>query len=38
MDALQAKAKVGLKMNVPKAKLEHVSPQLLSLHTPTIFN
>ena len=29
---------MGLKMNVPKAKLEHVSSQLLSLHTPTISN
>jgi ATP phosphoribosyltransferase len=34
--ALEASAKVGLKMNVPKAKLEEVSRQLPSLHTPTI--
>ena len=34
--ALVAEAKVGLKMNVPKAKLEVVSRQLPSLHTPTI--
>ena len=25
-------------MNVPKAKLEYVSPQLLSWHTPTLSN
>lgn len=36
--ALEAEAKVGLKMNVPKAKLEQVSSQLPSLHTPTISN
>jgi ATP phosphoribosyltransferase len=36
--ALEAEAKVGLKMNVPKAKLEQVSQQLPSLHTPTISN
>ena len=36
--ALEAEAKVGLKMNVPKARLEEVSSQLPSLHTPTISN
>ena len=36
--ALQAEAKVGLKMNVPKAQLEQVSSQLPALHTPTISN
>jgi len=36
--ALEAEAKVGLKMNVPKAKLAEVSRQLPSLHTPTISN
>ena len=34
--ALEAEAKVGLKMNVPKSKLEEVTRQLPSLHTPTI--
>jgi ATP phosphoribosyltransferase len=34
--ALQAEGKVGLKMNVPKAKLDQVSEQLPALHTPTI--
>jgi ATP phosphoribosyltransferase len=34
--ALEAEAKVGLKMNVPKAKLNQVSSQLPALHTPTI--
>ncbi len=34
--ALEAEAKVGLKMNVPKASLEAVIDQLPSLHTPTI--
>jgi ATP phosphoribosyltransferase len=34
--ALEAEGQVGLKMNVPKAKLEAVSSQLPSLHTPTI--
>jgi ATP phosphoribosyltransferase len=34
--ALEAEGKVGLKMNVPKAKLELVSAQLPALHTPTI--
>lgn len=36
--ALQAEAKVGLKMNVPKAKLAEISQQLPALHTPTISN
>ena len=36
--ALEAEAKVGLKMNVPKAKLEEISRQLPALHTPTISN
>ena len=34
--ALEAEAKVGLKMNVPKDKLDEVSSQLPALHTPTI--
>lgn len=34
--ALEAEGKVGLKMNVPKDKLEAVSDLLPSLHTPTI--
>ena len=34
--ALEAEAKVGLKMNVPKAKLKQISAQLPALHTPTI--
>ena len=34
--ALEAEGKVGLKMNVPKAKLEEISSLLPSLHTPTI--
>ena len=34
--ALEAEGKVGLKMNVPRAKLDQVSEQLPSLHTPTI--
>jgi ATP phosphoribosyltransferase len=34
--ALEAEARVGLKMNVPKDKLEIVSKQLPALHTPTI--
>jgi ATP phosphoribosyltransferase len=34
--SLEAEAKVGLKMNVPKDKLEDVSNQLPALHTPTI--
>lgn len=36
--ALQAEGKVGLKMNVPKAKLAEISQQLPALHTPTISN
>jgi len=36
--ALVAEAKVGLKMNVPRAKLEQVIAQLPALHTPTISN
>jgi ATP phosphoribosyltransferase len=36
--ALEAEGKVGLKMNVPKAKLAQVSSQLPALHTPTISN
>lgn len=36
--ALQAEAKVGLKMNVPKNKLEQVIARLPALHTPTISN
>jgi ATP phosphoribosyltransferase len=36
--ALEASAKVGLKMNVPRDRLEQVSRQLPSLHTPTISN
>jgi ATP phosphoribosyltransferase len=34
--ALEAEGKVGLKMNVPRAKLDQVSGQVPSLHTPTI--
>ncbi len=34
--SLEAENKVGLKMNVPKNKLEQVSSQLPALHTPTI--
>ena len=34
--ALEAEGKVGLKMNVPRAKLEAISQLLPSLHTPTI--
>jgi ATP phosphoribosyltransferase len=36
--ALLAEEKVGLKMNVPKSKLEKVIRTLPSLHTPTISN
>ncbi len=36
--ALEAEGQVGLKMNVPKDKLDQVSQQLPSLHTPTISN
>lgn len=34
--ALEAEAKVGLKMNVPRSKLEAVMAQLPALHTPTV--
>jgi ATP phosphoribosyltransferase len=34
--ALQAGGKVGLKMNVPKYRLDDVTKQLPALHTPTI--
>ncbi len=34
--ALEAEAKVGLKMNVPKKRLDAIVAQLSSLHTPTI--
>ena len=34
--ALVAERKVGVKMNVPRARLDEVSSQLPSLHTPTI--
>jgi ATP phosphoribosyltransferase len=34
--ALQAEGKVGLKMNVPRVKLDQVIAQLPALHTPTI--
>ena len=36
--ALEADGKVGLKMNVPKDRLQQVSNQLPALHTPTISN
>ena len=36
--ALEAGGQVGLKMNVPRDKLDQVSQQLPSLHTPTISN
>jgi ATP phosphoribosyltransferase len=36
--SLEAEAKVGLKMNVPRNKLDDVSGQLPALHTPTISN
>ena len=36
--ALEAGGQVGLKMNVPRDKLDQVSRQLPSLHTPTISN
>lgn len=36
--ALLAEEKVGLKMNVPRAKLERVAKILPSLHTPTVSN
>ncbi|MBM3277911.1 MAG: ATP phosphoribosyltransferase [Candidatus Handelsmanbacteria bacterium] len=34
--ALEAEAKVGLKMNVPRSKLDAVLAQLPALHTPTV--
>ena len=34
--ALEAGAKVGLKMNVPKTRLDEVTRQVPALHTPTI--
>lgn len=34
--ALEAEAKVGLKMNAPRNNLDEISRQLPSLHTPTI--
>ncbi len=34
--ALEAEGRVGLKMNVPKDKLDQVTGQLPSLHTPTV--
>jgi len=36
--ALEAEAKVGLKMNVPRARLDEVIRTLPALHTPTISN
>ena len=36
--ALQAEAKVGLKMNAPRASLDEISNYLPSLHAPTISN
>ena len=36
--ALEAEAKVGLKMNVPRDRLEAVMDSLPALHTPTISN
>ncbi len=36
--ALEAEAKVGLKMNVPRSKLDQVISVLPALHTPTISN
>jgi ATP phosphoribosyltransferase len=36
--ALEAEAKVGLKMNVPKSKLADITRQLPALHTPTVSN
>ncbi len=34
--ALEAESRVGLKMNVPKDKLDEVTGQVPSLHTPTV--
>jgi len=36
--ALEAEPKVGLKMNVPRAKLDAVIEKLPALHTPTVSN
>jgi ATP phosphoribosyltransferase len=36
--ALEADAKVGLKMNAPREKLDAIIGQLPALHTPTISN
>lgn len=36
--ALQAGAKVGLKMNLPRNRLEEITEQLPALHTPSITN
>ncbi len=36
--ALEAEAKVGLKMNVPRARLDEVIKTLPALHTPTVSN
>jgi ATP phosphoribosyltransferase len=36
--ALEAEAKVGLKMNVPRARLDEVISTLPALHTPTVSN
>lgn len=36
--ALEAEEQVGLKMNVPKDRLDEISRQLPALHTPTISN
>jgi len=36
--ALEAESKVGLKMNVPRSRLEEVRAQLPALHAPTISN
>jgi len=36
--ALEAEPKVGLKMNVARAKLEEVIAKLPALHTPTVSN
>lgn len=36
--ALEAEAKVGLKMNVPRARLDEVINTLPALHTPTVSN
>jgi len=36
--ALQAGAKVGLKMNLPRTSLKDITAQLPALHTPSITN